>query len=352
VVTWAVAIVGVVVVAMIRQHVSRDELEGTLIAYLVPIAYGLGLWLFVNWALLKDPFFWLHYQAPGAATVAAQTAPAQSGGAGVGVTEAFARLLSLNWQLFPPTLIVLSALVLVFVYRRDLMALTLAVFIALNALFTGLLIAGSGNAGFLQLRYNMRAMPLALIGVAWLHLILRGRDRARLAVAGGTVFLLVLAVPVTWQAMRTYPYQFQEQAFTRALASGTSQEGKRSIGGYAVGIEPEQRMADYIRTHVGRRNSILTDDAQSFAVMLLSGRPDLFVDRIDHGDAVWLDLRDDPWGRVRYALVSRIALNDLVLLRFPGLIHEDVRGMKPVFRSSRWLLVRIAPRDPRITRPG
>ena len=46
---WAVLLVPILTVAMIRQRVSRDYLEGALIAYLAPIAYGLGLWIFLNW---------------------------------------------------------------------------------------------------------------------------------------------------------------------------------------------------------------------------------------------------------------------------------------------------------------
>lgn len=345
-ITWATLLTVVIAVAMMRQHVSRSELEGSLIAYLAPVSYGIGLWLFVNWLILGDPLFWLRYQAPGQAAEADRATVAPSTLDGMGAGEAFTSLLSLNWSLFPPTLLVLSALCLLFLVRRDLMALTLAGFIALNGFFTILLIAFSGNAGFLQLRYNMRAMPLALVGVAWLWLALSRREH-RLALVAAAVVALVASLPSTWATMRTYPFQFMEQAFVAALATGADQEGTRSIGGYAIGVRPEQRMADYIRTNVARQDSILTDDAQSFAVMLLSGRPDLFVDRIDGGDDAWLDVRESPWGRVRYVLVSRIALNDLVLVRYPGLLRNEQPGFRSVFVSERWRLLAVARTRPR-----
>src|SRR3954453_19229856 len=72
---------------------------------------------------------------------------------------------------------VVRALVLVFVRRRDLMTLPLIVMLALNAAFTWLILVASGAESYLQLRYNMRAMPIALAGVAWLFLLSRGRQR-------------------------------------------------------------------------------------------------------------------------------------------------------------------------------
>lgn len=342
VITWAILIAAVVVVAMIRQHVSRAELEGSLVAYLVPVAYGIGLWLFVNWTIVGSPLYWLSYQAPGQPD---EDSPAAAGG-GMGLADAVSSLLELNWNLFPPTLLVVCALGLQFVLRRDLMAATIAAFIGLNGFFTALLIAMSGNAGFLQLRYNMRAMPLAMVGIAWLYLGLRG-GRERLVLWVASVAALALALPVTWETMRTYPYQFQEQAFVRALATGDDQEGQESVGGYAVGIAPEREMAEHIARTIHRPNSILTDDAQSFAVLLLTGRPDLFVDRIDQGDAEWLDLRENPWGQVGYALVSAIALNDLVLVRYPGALRGEQPGFRTVFRTPRWLLLEVATSPPR-----
>ena len=66
-------------------------------------------------------------------------------------------------------------------------------------------------------------------------------------------------------------------------------------------------MARYITDHVHQRNAILTDDSQTLEVMLLRGRPDLFLDRIDHGDMAWRRVLDNPFGRVRYFLLPKWA---------------------------------------------
>ena len=72
--------------------------------------------------------------------------------------------------------------------------------------------------------------------------------------------------------MQTYRFQALEQAFTRALVSGSDQEGTHSLGiGITVGDRPEYAAARWIRRHVHERDSVLTDDEQTFEVMLLTG---------------------------------------------------------------------------------
>ncbi len=66
-------------------------------------------------------------------------------------------------------------------------------------------------------------------------------------------------------------------------------------------------MARYITDHVQQPNAILTDDSQTLEVMLLSGRPDLFLDRIDHGDMAWRRVLNNPFGRVKYFLLPKWA---------------------------------------------
>src|SRR5581483_4335822 len=113
----------------------------------------------------------------------------------------------LNLELFLPTVFVVTALVATFLVRRDLMSLALAGFACINAATTALLIARGGTLGFLQLRYNMRAMPVVLVGIAWLFLVHRGRAQ-RIALWLAALSLLLAALPLTWHRMRTDPRQY------------------------------------------------------------------------------------------------------------------------------------------------
>ena len=77
--------------------------------------------------------------------------------------------------------------------------------------------------------------------------------------------------------------------------------------------------------HAG--TSILADDAQSFGVMLEDGHPERYQERISISDARWLEIRDNPLGRIPYILVS-LGKADLILLRWPTL---STLGPRPFF---------------------
>jgi hypothetical protein len=342
---WGVLLVPILTVAMIRQRVSRDYLEGALIAFLAPIAYGLGLWIFLNWLIQGNALYWLGPQA-GPATQS-QLADLAAQQIDWSVTETAVRVLSVYWHLFPPTLLVLGALAVVFVVRRgrDLMLPVLAALLLLNVTFIVALIAKTHFPGMTQLRYNMRDMPLTLVAMGWLYLV--ARPRWRPVVWAVCLVATVASIPVTWRTMQTFPYQFMEQSFTRSVGANKDQEGTASVGwvlhkgaSYKVGVADSQRMAAYIlKMHVPR-NSILTDDAQSFWVMLFSGRPDLFVDRIDQGDAHWIDLMQNPFGRVDYFLVTRQS-DDRINVRYTEITQGKVPWAHLVHHEADFYLLRI-----------
>ena len=105
-------------------------------------------------------------------------------------------------------------------------------------------------------------------------------------------------------------------------------------------------MADYIGRRTRARDAILTDDAGTFPVMLLTSHPDWFLDRIDKGDTYWTNVLRSPFGRVRYMLVMNSA-SDAINVAYPGLSTNSVPGFTVVRRDKNLLLVRVAPRPPR-----
>lgn len=347
--TWAFVLTVVVVVALIRQHVSRDELEGSVLSYLAPISYGLFLWVFFNWLILGDPLSFLRHQLPNPAggastTVTGATTAGSSGSLAIAkprpsVHAIASELASLNWHLFPLTAFALVGLLALFVMKRDVMALILAVILSLNAFFTALVIYVSHSDSYGQLRYNMRAMPIAVIGIGWICLRLRGR--ARLATWGAAVVVLVACLPSTWHTMRTYPNQYEEKAFVGAVSTGKP----------VPGLAPYTRMAAYIRKNVHAHNAILTDDAGTFAVMLFTSHPDWFLDRIDKGDVYWTDVLRSPFGRVRYMLFMNTG-DDPIHSAYPNLPTNGEPGFTVVHRDDGIVLVRVAKRPPQPPRPS
>lgn len=350
----AFALVVAIGVLLIIAHrgASRVEISGSLTLYAAPIAYGLGAWFFFNWLILGDPFFWISRQAGTNISVGrgGQSEAAAGTLEKIPLGEIAGELLSLNAHLFPLTLLVVPALLVVVVVRRDLMALLLAALASLNALMTAAFVFNARDLSLLQLRYNMRAMPIALIGAGWLFWLLRGRVQQTTTWIL-TAVALAASIPLCWHLMDTYRYQFGEQGFVRAVRTGESLEGKTLRGGYRFNTGADRAMSDYILAHTIRRDGILTDDAQTFSVMLASGRPDLFRDRIDKGDRIWHRALRDPYGKVDYILVSRFGDPDQVRQCYPEILRGDMPGTSIAVENPKYLLLEVAPHAPPPQRP-
>jgi hypothetical protein len=265
-------------------------------------------------------------------------------------TEVIEYLVKLNYALFPLTLAAGIALTITAFVKRSPLSIVLAALLATNAAVTAILFLRTADPNLLQLRYNMRAMPIAMMGVAWLFFVYQSRG-AKIAIWAASLAILVVSIPVTWKTMETYSYQYEENVFLRALETGEDQEGNIGIAGYPIGIAAEQDMADFISENVGEDQVILTDDSQSLGVMLLSGDPGRFFDRIDKGDEKWFEQREDPWGEVDYFLVAtnercRAPCTDLIRDRYEGVLADGFPGLEIVFETDRYALVSVAEERP------
>ena len=349
VVFWFMLLAASIPVVMWRHHADAKEIEGALITFTVPTIFALLLWTFFNWTILGQPFYWINNETPTFGQSLNSSGHGTAPAAHLGAAEIARTLVTLNLRLFVLTIPVALALLAFGLFRRHTTTLVVTGIVLVNPIVTGLLVFKTGAPNFFQLRYNMRAMPLAVIGVGWLLFVCTNR-RSRTIVAVAAIGLLAVALPLTWNTMKTFPIQFEEQAFTRALFSGRSQEGTVSVVQYTVGIDHEKSAASWINTHIKGKHEILTDDAQSYDLMLLSGNPYLFLDRIDVGDARWHRVLNNPFGRVGYVVVSRIRPIDLVNERYPRLLRGGLPGFRLVYENPHWALFKVANTPP--TRGG
>ncbi len=337
---WAVLLALLIGVALVRRRASRVEVEGSVVAFAAPVVYSLALWILFNALIVGDPFGWI---TDTTSTQAVNATGIDTSGA-LGFDQVSSRLLELNVAVFPLAFAAVPALVIAFVTQRNDMALWLASLVVLGIVIIGVHAYVAQNEGLLTLRDAMPMSLTALIGAAWIY---RSFTGFRLVIWGVTVALLVIGLFTAWRGMQNYPFQSLEQAFTRTLFTGESQEGTSSRGGYTVGIDPEAQMAQYIKTNIHTNNTVLTDNAQTYGVILLNGQPQVFYDRIDKGDAKWNSVLDDPYGKVRYLLVAyNPRSGDLIQRHYPQINAGGVPGMTPVYRTDRYVLVRVADRKP------
>lgn len=337
-IVWAVLLAVLIGVALVRRHASRIEVEGSVVAFAAPVVYALALWVLFNALIVGDPVGWLTSSDSSHAVNAAGAAASGH----LSFNQVSQRLLELNLGVFPLAFLAVPALVLTFLAQRNDMALWLASFIVLGIVIIGVHAFAAQDESFLTLRDSLPMYMASFVGAVWLY---RSFEGLRPVVWAVTLALLVVNLVTSWHAMQSYPYQSLEQAFVRGVRTGQSQEGQPSRGGFRAGIAPEAQMAEYIKRNINAKNAILTDNAQTFGVILLTGHPDWFFDRVDKGDARWRRVLARPAGKVRYMLLARSAgTGDLIARRYPQADSGANPLLRPVFRTDRYVLVQVARR--------
>lgn len=334
---------GFVLALTIISAMNRDDglkARSTLLLFLTPVTYSLLLWCLLNWVLLGNPFEWITTQ-DGVIQVNT-TGALQAVSTDIG--DSLGNLFDVALGVAPLSLAVAFLLVIVGVIRRDS--------VSWGLLFVGLAIAAApviravaaDEAYLLNLSYGL---PLAVFAFGAVISMGRANEGWGVGAAVLAAIGLLVALPLSWNAMQDYRFQNQEQAFTRWVDTRDSQEGTDSLNNYTVGIDPELAMANYINNEIPQeKRSILVDQNFSYGVMLTSGRPQNFFDRADEGEDDWQATIDDPFGNVSYMLITTSRAGDQLAKKWPTAVEGGEAGMTPVFRTDRYVLVEIASAAP------
>ena len=305
---WLPLVVVGALAGLTQRRVAIAQLEAAFISLVVPAIYGLALWSYITSTIIGDPLGWLKIlipKTPEENPVVAAPAP--------DTVNLLAEVFKVNATLYPATFILATILFVVAYRKRSVIAAIFGAAVLVNLLSEVAILLRSENTVYLELRYNMRAMPVAVIAIAFLLALLPPARRRLGGVAALT--LLVLAIPASAATMLTSPWVGQDRQFMRSLLYGET-----------TSIENQRTMATYVREHVRGENVVFTDDAQTFGIQLLDGSPTRYFDRVDFGDERWAEVRDrvllrgEPVDSVRYILVRRdLRLGDLIAKPYPSL---------------------------------
>lgn len=335
---WAVGLA--VTILAISAGSAQERIRGALILFLTPVVYALLVWVLLNGIILGSPFGW----------ITAQTGFIQVNTTGVlqAVTaspmDALGDLFSVVLGVAPLGLATVVLLLLTGILKRDGVAFGLFLLALLAAAVPFIRVLVADEAQLMTLSVGLPLALLALAGAAWVYY---SEEGWRIGVAVIMLIGLVAALPLGWNAMQDYEYQNQAQAFTRWVEDRDSQEGTESVGGYTVGIDPEVTMARYINDELPQeKNSILIDENFSYGPMILTGRPKLFFDRADEGEGNWEAVKDNPFGKVQYMLITVSREGDQLRKEFPQAVAGGEPGMTPIFRTERYVLVQVAATKP------
>lgn len=328
-IVWFVLGAALVGVTLSRHRAADDEIEGSLILFLAPGVFVIALWVLFNVAVVGEPVFWL-------TDAASTTVNAASSGA---VTADITGVLQQTGELVltgaPLALLVLPALIVCAVAQRNELAAWLAFFLVVSIAMPAALALGQNDLTQIDLADALPILLLSIIGILWLFQSLPQARTLVLALGG---LGLLLSIPITWQAMHDYQYQSMEQAFVRAVETGDDQEGTFSRGGLEVGILSERAMAEYLDQDRGR---VLTDNAQTFGVIGLTGRPSQFLDRADGGDDAWRRAAARPPRDIKYFLFAKNARGDELRAMYPRAARGEDPRFLTVFDTPRYRLVAV-----------
>lgn len=324
-------VVGAVMVGAILARLGADgtEIEGTTVGFAAPTVYVIALWTAFNLLLLGNPFAWITSSSDALGSAGAETFSM------VGLARWTGELVLHG---APIAIVVLPALLFVGLARGNTLALWLAVVLAVTILAPAGAVVLQLTDSPMVMRNALPILLVAVIGAIWLA---RSAGDSATLVSALLVVGLLVSIPWTFQGMKTYKYQNLESTFAAAVSTGQSQEGTRTLSGQAVGVVDEQAMAAWIRDNVTRQGSILTDNAQTYAVMLFTGRPDLFFDRVDRSDGPWLEAARNPVEAVDYLLLSTDTSLDLLSQVYPEAATGRDPSLTTIYTTSRYTLVGV-----------
>ena len=322
---WLGLAMVLVAVTLAAARARSAEIEGTILGLAAPGTYVIVTWTALAWIASGALGSWVRH--PGAAD--GSIPHAQLPG----------EVLDMVVAGSPITFLVLPALIATAVVRRDVVAAWLASAIVLAVLVPAAEAWWRLAEDPLRLDDVLATFALSVVGGIWLT-----RQMGSTLPVVATVLCLGASVPWTLSQMHDYPRQEAVGAFADAITTGDSQEGALTASGRRIGIADELAMAEQITALAPDRGSIFTDDTATYGVMLLTGHPEWFLDRVDEGDDRWSEARADVPDRVEYLLISSgtgsaDALADVV----PFDSVEDDPRFSVVDRTQRYVLLHVQP---------
>lgn len=196
-------VVAVAMVAAIvrRLGAGRTEIEGTTVGFASPTVYLLVLWVAVNLVVLGEPFHWL----------------TTGRGASSSFLDAARGTGDLVLHGAPIALVVLPALVVVGLRRRNAFALWLGALLLVAIVQPGLTALVGATDRPMAMSGALPALLLSVVGAVWLA---RSAITGQRAVAGAVVAGLLLSVPWTFAAMGDRATSDVERSFHDAVRHG------------------------------------------------------------------------------------------------------------------------------------
>lgn len=321
-----------IVLIVLERGGEADHLEGVLLNGLAPFAYSVFLWLFFNWLLVGNPFYFLN----GPYSNAALTVTLRSStGLLAGVYHSLVGSLIFDGVRTTTMFLAIWPILLLSVWqivrRRDVGLLGLVVTLASLQVFYLYQI----YAGELFPWYRYWIM-IPLFGVV-LAFYMRGHPRAPRVLRNGWLIrgLFALSWLVSVGSMLVPSIAVNEYPYWRYLTQGPA--AVQTV----VTFADDRVVADYLSSLP--HGLILMDSSAGERVFILAKDPSRFV---LNSDRDYEQILNDPTHYVRYVLVARpgTVSYDTVLNRYPTLYERGAswaRLLKTFPGPAAWKLYEV-----------
>ncbi len=315
----------IVLAILIALYLWREEraphttVEGVLFSFVAPSIYFVFLWIFFNYIIMGDPFFFLFSQYAAfsgeiSRIESSLILSAQIGSPAQTMAFIFQSLLGI----FPAAFLVALLLVLSGFKGKKVFSYGFLVLIFLIPLLLGIFVYQGTTSG--KLRYFITVIPFSYASVA----LLMDRISAwKSSLKNSLAILLLVAFLISSVAqivaISTFKYDLvnDEKDFWDALIYN------RKVPDFFQEKAGAREVVAFLNSAPDLYRDILLDDYDGWAIILLYGDGRVFIDQ---ADSEFRGALDDPGKYARYILVpdptvGRAVLNQ-VNVKYPTLYEQ------------------------------
>jgi hypothetical protein len=321
-----------------------ERIEAHITAYLSVAFYFFGLWVFFNWMIMGNPFYFLFSPYGNIA----QTVQFRVGGGAIlspivgSIVDSLRYGLQQSLRLFPAFVaIALLALFVSMRHRHVMLFCILLIFLSIPLFEIFMIYRGSS---FGWLRFFMYGIPFSYLLLVGLWSAAPELFRRRGVMVWAIIFIaLLLSNVASWFAMDNPHIGREEYIVTRKLV-----DPSQSSLGYS--LEPTRKIANYI-AQFPPEEKVLMDSALGYAIPLLAPDPTRFVVTSDRDFELILA---QPYGNVTYILVPKpegLGANDRINREYLDLWKSGTHWTELVKEFEdmvvHWKLYRVIGEPPR-----
>jgi hypothetical protein len=332
--------VGIIIIQWDSKGDWRSEMEGRLLAVLVPPAYSVIMWMFFNWIVMGSPFYFQksEYSLAAAMDIAQNVGvshPLYLAWGNIFYTLSYAvlRLFQQNVEFLIGMAVVLFLILL----RKDKKMFALLLVMASIPAFTSYQVFTGSLPTWLRYWYSAIAFGAVIIGMVYSL----ADTRWRKWLVGGLVAAFIASLPISLFTMRINDTGRDVQRFSAYLVAPQEEPPLRKDDGYYIYRHDAPIIAREL-DKVSADGLVMVDASKSYSIIMMVQHPErlMITNDLDFQEAF-----EHPQGKVGYILIPEIV--NIFTKRYPGMFEGKLNWVELVYdfqtTMDHWKLYRVLP---------